>query len=140
MATARNIADVLGGQRVLHRDILTTRQLADLIQSESMPRESLDILTDRIGAGDGFRFRIVPKATYHRRPFLNREHAQNTERIARIFALLREIWGNDEDARGFLLEPHPELSGDRPLDRAMTELGAREVEEVIGRAQHGFPL
>ncbi len=140
MATAYSIAEVLGGKRVLRRDIVTTHQLAELIQSESMPRESLDLLTERIGAGDSFRYRIVPKATYHRRQFLNREHAQSAERIARLFALLRDIWGNDDDARGFLLEPHPELGGDRPLDRAMTELGAREVEEIISRAQHGFPV
>jgi uncharacterized protein (DUF2384 family) len=57
-----------------------------------------------------------------------------------LFASLRDIWGNDEDACAFLLAPHPELNGDRPLDRAMTELGGREVEEIIARAQYGFPV
>lgn len=38
-----------------------------------------------------------------------------------------------------LTKAHPELGRRTPLDLAMTELGARQVEELLDRLFYGIP-
>jgi putative toxin-antitoxin system antitoxin component (TIGR02293 family) len=56
-----------------------------------------------------------------------------------VVANAEHVWGDRADARRFLTAPHPALRDRSPLDRAMTELGAREVEEILGKIFHGLP-
>jgi putative toxin-antitoxin system antitoxin component (TIGR02293 family) len=43
----------------------------------------------------------------------------------------------NESARQWLETAIPSLENHRPLDLAATEPGAREVEDLIGRIEHG---
>ena len=45
--------------------------------------------------------------------------------------------GDYQGAREWLETPIPALANQRPLDLARTEPGAREVEDLIGRIEHG---
>jgi uncharacterized protein (DUF2384 family) len=38
------------------------------------------------------------------------------------------------------MTPHPELDNRVPFDVALTEIGGREVEDVIERGLHGLPV
>jgi len=42
-------------------------------------------------------------------------------------------------ARRFLHEPHAMLEGRSPVSVALTELGARRVEDLLWRLFHGLP-
>lgn len=67
--------------------------------------------------------------------------ANESERVLR-FALLFEkavdVLGNAETARQWMKTPKKALGGKLPLDYADTEPGAREVEELLGRIEHGI--
>jgi putative toxin-antitoxin system antitoxin component (TIGR02293 family) len=59
-------------------------------------------------------------------------------RFARLFRLALELYDGDADAaRAWLQKPARALDGVRPLDHAETEEGAREVERLLGRLEHG---
>ena len=59
-------------------------------------------------------------------------------RLARLWRMAREVWGSDEAARQFLSEPHMLLRRRRPIELAsQTEIGARMVEDILGRLQFG---
>lgn len=59
-------------------------------------------------------------------------------RVARLVAMAHDLMQGDRaDARRWLQEPHELIEGESPLERASTEVGAREVEELIGRLRHG---
>ncbi|MBI1901667.1 MAG: DUF2384 domain-containing protein [Planctomycetia bacterium] len=45
--------------------------------------------------------------------------------------------GNVEAARKWLSSPCKGLAGRSPMEMAETEVGAREVEDLIGRLEHG---
>lgn len=90
--------------------------------------------------GARVKYLIVPKATYLRHDHLNAAHGQKAERLARVFAMAEAAWGDEEEARRFMNTPHPELGGRTPLAAAMTELGARQIEEIIERGLHGLPV
>jgi putative toxin-antitoxin system antitoxin component (TIGR02293 family) len=62
-------------------------------------------------------------------------------RLSRIVGLAPMLFeGGLDEARAWLMAPHPALDNAVPLDFAVTEVGAREVENLIGRLEHGIPL
>ncbi len=85
-------------------------------------------------------FRVVPEPTYkRRRELLSPEESERTERLARVIATSEYVWDDDAQSRRFLSAPHPALAGKSPLDAAVSELGARLVEELLVRVLHGLP-
>ena len=59
-------------------------------------------------------------------------------RLAWIVATATSVWSDEDDAREFLSTPHPELERRTPLDPALTELGARRVEELDWKLFYGL--
>ena len=141
---ATQIADVLGGRRVLGRDIRSMRELDDIVR-EGMPKTALDTFIGAIGASRygeyaiQLRNRIVPRATYSRVDRFNLQVSETTERMARLYAMALAVLEDADAATRFLANPHPELDDRTPFDVALTETGGREVEEVIERGLHGLP-
>jgi len=59
-------------------------------------------------------------------------------RAARLLGRAIELFdGDSQAAREWLLTPQPALGNETPVTVARTELGAREVENLIGRIEHG---
>lgn len=57
-------------------------------------------------------------------------------RVARVVALATEVLGHDAGLR-WLREPNTSLGGQIPLEMLGTDAGARQVEQIIGRIEHG---
>lgn len=142
MVGADRIAEVMGGREILGRSI---RSLGDLEQtvSNGIPKRALRRTAERIYSSGGdvrdMIFRIVPEATFKRRTRLSPAESARTERLARTIAAAEHVWGDHADAREWLTRPHPELGRRTPLEVAMTELGARQVEEILERLFYGIP-
>ena len=61
-------------------------------------------------------------------------------RIARLYDRALEVFGDQQAAGNWLKEPARGLGETTPLLYAKTELGAREVEKLLTRIEHGvFP-
>lgn len=74
----------------------------------------------------------------HRHEVLDTGHGDRVLRFARLFRLAVGLYDGDESAaRTWLTTPARALDGQTPLDYAETEAGAREVENLIGRLEHG---
>lgn len=58
-------------------------------------------------------------------------------RFARLYEIAADTLGGEDEARHWLKTPKAALGGHTPLDYADTELGAREVENVLGRLAYG---
>jgi putative toxin-antitoxin system antitoxin component (TIGR02293 family) len=143
MIPASHIADVLGGKPILRRRLLSLAALNDAV-AEGLPKAALRQTAGRIFTGKAeqkqLMNRIVPEATFkRRRDRLSAAESERTERVARVVANAEYVWDAREDARRFLTTPHPALRGKTPVDAAMTELGARQVEEILGNIFHGLP-
>ena len=52
-------------------------------------------------------------------------------------ALATSVFEDKAAARGWLTSPQIGLKGKEPLDLASSEAGAREVEDLLGRIEHG---
>jgi putative toxin-antitoxin system antitoxin component (TIGR02293 family) len=136
------IAEIMGGKAVLlHR----VRSVADLesIVSAGLPKRALRVTAERVflsvGEARKAMFRIVPEATYKRRTRLSPSESERTERLARVIAAAEFAWSDQSDAREWLTKPHPELGNKTPLEAASSELGARQVEDLLERLIYGIP-
>lgn len=66
------------------------------------------------------------------------EESDRLLRASRIFAAALDLFeGDAEAARAWLARPAPALGGASPVSIAGTDFGAREVENLIGRLEHG---
>jgi putative toxin-antitoxin system antitoxin component (TIGR02293 family) len=86
----------------------------------------------------------IPPRTLARRKVSGRLAPAESERllrISRIFELAVGLFNGDiADAVAWLRTPRRILAGSTPLAYSATELGAREVETLIGQLGHGvFP-
>jgi putative toxin-antitoxin system antitoxin component (TIGR02293 family) len=83
----------------------------------------------------------IPARTLARRKTAGRLSPDESERLVRVARLLEKTmalfdWDGSE-ARQWLRQPKQALAGRSPLDYAKTEIGAREVENLLGRIEHG---
>jgi putative toxin-antitoxin system antitoxin component (TIGR02293 family) len=141
---AQRIGDVLGGPQVLGTAVHSLLELSEAVE-RGLPKSTLRNVARRVFSqpADQRRVmaRIVPEATYkRRRERLSPAESERTERAARVVAMAEYVWGDQEEARRFLTTRHPELGGKSPFDAAMTELGARQAEEVMARILNGLPV
>jgi putative toxin-antitoxin system antitoxin component (TIGR02293 family) len=68
---------------------------------------------------------------------LARHESDRLYRLARIVALAKHYLGSDEIATQWLKQPNRALGGRAPLELTDTEIGARSVENVLGRIAYG---
>jgi len=86
--------------------------------------------------------RISPRTLSRRKDQgrLMPEESDRLVRAAQIFAQALDLFEGDvESAREWLTSSQPALGGSTPIEFAATEVGAREVEALIGRLEYGVP-
>jgi putative toxin-antitoxin system antitoxin component (TIGR02293 family) len=69
---------------------------------------------------------------------LKPDESERVARLMRIISLAISALESEGHAREWLKRPLRELGGRTPLQMAATEPGAREVERVLGRLEHGI--
>jgi len=118
---------------------------------KGLPLTVLDRVVYSVAPTDNkFAFRIIARATLARRRKawastkdkvegrLSAEEGTRLARLAGIWAMAIEVWGNQEDARRFMFDAHPLLHGRRPVDVVLeSEFGRPVVEGILGRLQYG---
>ena len=83
---------------------------------------------------------IAPRTLARRKKegTLKSDESERVDRIDRIYRLATELFeGKKAEAVKWLKEPNRGLANRPPLDFSRTEIGAREVENLIGRLEHG---
>ena len=84
----------------------------------------------------------ISKATFHRRKGdsgkLSPVVSDRVVRYAKLLGLALKVFGNLGDAKRWLNAPQFGLGGAVPLEYAKTEIGAREVENLLGRIEYGI--
>ena len=109
-----------------------------------LPTAEFDVLRAMLGlpveamAGKvGISVATLSRRRAKREP-LDAAQSDRLMRYARLFWLAVEFFDGDEGAaREWLKRPARALGGECPLDFAETEMGAREVEDLIGRLEYG---
>jgi putative toxin-antitoxin system antitoxin component (TIGR02293 family) len=136
------IAEALGGRKVLGKIIKNADDLAALVR-KGLPANSITALAERLDLGNGALSQKlgIPQRTLtrrlSRRSRLTAAESDRTVRLARVYTNAVEMIGEEKKATEWLRTPNRALGGERPLDLLDTDVGAREVEDVLGRIAYG---
>lgn len=83
----------------------------------------------------------IPQSTLTRRKKEGLLHPDESDRVVRLAhlkdAALALMHGDENAAIAWLRTPLDIFGGETPLEYSSTELGARDVEDLIGRLRHG---
>ena len=82
----------------------------------------------------------ISRSTLQRRRTAGRLSPDESDKVMRFSRLLEHatnVFGDIEKARAWLKFPQHGLGGAVPLDYAETEVGAREVDNLLGRIDYG---
>jgi putative toxin-antitoxin system antitoxin component (TIGR02293 family) len=141
--TTAAIVEALGGPKVLGKAVNTPDDLAELIR-KGLPATAIVVLAGRLDVGNAILSRKlgIPTRTLTRRlshrSRLTAGESDRTVRLARLYANAVEMIGNEAKAVAWLQTPNRALGGERPLDQLDTDVGAREVEDILGRIAYGI--
>jgi putative toxin-antitoxin system antitoxin component (TIGR02293 family) len=107
---------------------------------QGLPRKAFDGLRDELGVTTDDLADVlgIPSRTLARRT--DRFKPDESERLLRLGSVLRkatDVLEEPESVRRWMLQPKRALGGLTPLRCCDTEVGAREVEALLTRIEHG---
>lgn len=124
----------------LNEDLLTAIAALDA----GLPVERVDALAYSLEVPTGrvSEALSIPASTFNRRRQSGRLDRGESERAFRLAGLIRRaatVFGSVPSGVAWLKNPQFALGGATPLSFSVSELGAREVENILGRIEHGIP-
>ena len=110
---------------------------------QGLPFRSLESVRERL------RLSVPEAATVLHMPIrtmARRRHTRKLDpvesdrlyRIARVAAEAVSVFGAEDIATTWLQRPNRALNGELPIRLLDTDVGARQVEDVLGRIEHGI--
>lgn len=141
-SAAAAIAEVLGGRKVLGKVVKNPDDLSEIVR-KGLPASSIKLLAEKLDVGSTALSQKlgIPQRTLTRRlsqgSRLTAAESDRTVRLARVYASAVEMIGDEAKAVAWLQTPNRALGGERPLDHIDTDIGTREVEDVLGRIAYG---
>lgn len=139
--TAAMVAERLGGEKVLRKEIRSELQLAEAVH-EGLPVGAVDyVLNDELLEPSELYSIVVPRRTLtHRREkqqTLSPDQSDRLARAVRILARAEEALGAREKAMRWMRRENRAMGGRRPIELLDSDAGARIVERTLGRIEHG---
>jgi putative toxin-antitoxin system antitoxin component (TIGR02293 family) len=137
----RAVVEELGGEQTLGRTLSSDCDMREAIREgfppavvEELMRASGLTLRELASALD-----LSPRSLQRRRRGgrLARYESDRLYRLARIVAIANEHLGDHQRATRWLKRPNRALGGLAPVAAIDTELGARQVENILGRIAYG---
>jgi len=141
MIRAERIVEALIGRKILRRKVSNLDDLRETVRA-GLPFASLEAVGEKFGlewAEAAMAIR-VPQRTIARRKQEQRLRAAQSDRLvrlARLAAQAAQLFGSEEKAVKWLRRPNRALGRQAPLELLDSDLAARQIEDVIGRIQHG---
>jgi len=135
------LVEALGGKKVFKRRIVNVDQLRETVKA-GLPYDSLEALIDKFGLAreEAAAALHLPQRTIARRKKEQKLQADESDRLlrlARVGAQAAATLGSLEKEVQWLRRPNRALGNRAPLDLIDSDIGTRQVEEVLGRIEYG---
>ena len=141
MSDAIRTVRIVGGKAVIGRSIRDSIDLAQAVR-RGLPVSAVEHLltTGRLTMAEVDKVVLPRKTLANRRKVgtLTAEQSDRLVRVARMLAMAEETFGRRDKAAAWLRRPTTALAGEQPLALLDTDEGAREVETLLGRINHGI--
>jgi putative toxin-antitoxin system antitoxin component (TIGR02293 family) len=132
-------ARALGGVAVLGKEVISGVAFARRVE-QGLPGAVIARLKRYSHLSDTDLTAVIPRRTLTSLRGLRKLTVEQSDRVARtaaIVAFAQRVFGDAEVARQWLLTPNPALGREIPLRLVRTGSGAKVVENVLVRVEHG---
>ncbi len=141
MMRTESIVGALGGRKVLKRRISNVNELRQTVDA-GLPYASMEVVMAKFGLARSETATVLrlPERTLARRKKSRRLRSDESDRLlrlARIGAQATEVLGSEEKAAQWLRRLNRALDDRSPLQLLDSDIGAKQVEDVLGRIEHG---
>ena len=141
MTPTTEIVKALGGNKALKHRVLAMDDLRQRVRA-GLPfsvfekvLENFSLSREDVSKALGLSIRTIARRKREQR--LSPDDSNKLVRLARIAAQACQVLGGVEKASRWLKSENRALGNQVPLYLLDTEIGARQIEEVLGRIEHG---
>jgi putative toxin-antitoxin system antitoxin component (TIGR02293 family) len=144
-STAREVEgvlDVLGGAKVLGRGVRSPEELVDKVRN-GLPFAALSAVMEEYGISRDVVCDVLQLSS---RNFLRRKEQKRLSadesdrlyRLARVLAHANRVFENSDESAEWIQTPNAALGKQQPLTLLDTDIGVQQVDQVLGRIEHGI--
>jgi putative toxin-antitoxin system antitoxin component (TIGR02293 family) len=134
MKTATVDKNAVGGTSTHPTELIQKIQKGLRFSELKTLQDTLDLPFEKLAAK-----LCISRSTLQRRKTAGRLSPDESDKVVRLSRLLEHatsVFGDVEKARAWLKHPQYGLGGAVPLEYAQTEVGAREVDDLLGRIDY----
>lgn len=140
--TTMTLAERMGGLRILKRNVRSELDMADAVQA-GLPMRVADMVVRQgvLTAAELHRIVIPRRTLAHRKgkgQSLTPDQSDRLARVVRVVGRAEEALGDVARAGHWLRAPNRSMGGRAPIDLLDTDVGARMVERILVRVEHGI--
>ncbi len=136
------VLSVLGGPRVVGRSVRSPEDLAKRVR-EGLAFAALSAVVQQYGISRDVLCGILHLS---RRNLLRRkeqdrlspDESDRLYRLARILAHANRVFEDPEESADWIQAPNAALGKQQPLALLDTDIGVQQVDQVLGRIEHGI--
>ena len=143
MTAMEYVVEALGGMSLFRvATVPSSDEMRERIK-RGLPYRSLESVRERLQLTmpEAASLLQMPARTLARRKQtrkLQPDESDRLYRLARMAAHAVDVFGSDEKATAWLRRPNRALNGEQPIRLLDTDLGARQVEDLLGRLDYGI--
>lgn len=136
------VVDVLGGAKVLGRGVRTPEDLANQVR-KGLPFAALSAVMEEYGISRDVVCDVLQLSS---RNFLRRKDQKRLSpvesdrlyRLARVLAHANRVFEDPDESAEWIQTPNAALGKQQPLTLLDTDIGVQQVDQVLGRIEHGI--
>ena len=136
------VLSVLGGAKVVGRGVRSPQNLAARVR-EGLPFAALAAVMEQYGIS---RDALCDILHLSRRNFLRRkeqkrlapDESDRLYRLARVLAHANRVFEDPDESADWIRTPNTSLGKQQPLSLLDTDIGVQQVDQVLGRIEHGI--
>ncbi len=136
------VVSVLGGARVVGRGVRSLEDLTERVR-QGLPFAAAVAVMERYGISRDVLCNVLQLSA---RNLLRRKEQERLSpaesdrlyRLARVLAHANRVFEDPEESADWIHAPNTALGKQQPLTLLDTDIGVRQVDEVLGRIEHGI--
>lgn len=140
-ATPVAVATLLGRKKSCKRTAAAQQEMRAVLRN-GLPFSALEAFVKEMGIPAAVVTRVLglaPRTLARRKEkrAFSPEESDRLYRLAHVAFMAIQVLGSHEKAKQWLERSNRALGGETPLSLLDTDIGARQVEAVLGRLEHG---
>ena len=136
------VVSVLGGPKVVGRNVRSPEDLTERVRN-GLPFAALAAVMEQYGISRDVLCSILHLSTRNfprrkQQKRLSPDESDRLYRLARVIAHANRVFEDPEESADWIQSPSRALGKQQPLTLLDTDIGVQQVDQVLGRIEHGI--